>query len=78
MTREDILKSNANVPKSQHEGTFIAMDEFAKQEAISFAQWTQEQDAIMLLGTFAWERLGDPKQYSSEEFYQLYLKSITV
>jgi len=78
MNKEEILSKNASVPKPQREGTFDAMDEYAKQEAIGFAEWmTKNYDAhFPILGGavhhWTYKGLMGGEQYTTDQLYTIF------
>ena len=89
MTKEDFLKEAYNnyfgspnwdnsVAKHNIEWIRPAIDEYAKQEAIAFAKFAMEnswQELNFGVTSRTWVSRDDYREYSDEEFYQLYLKS---
>lgn len=53
------------------------LDEYAKQQAISFAKWTEENSYAMLLGGEYWEVPYEGpygKQYTTDQLYNLFIE----
>ena len=82
MTKEEIRHKNdifiiSDVTFDEH-NIYAAMDEYAKQEAICFAKFAMQNSWQELnfggMGRM-WVNRNDYREYSDEDFYELYLKS---
>lgn len=76
-TKEELLFVTPTIEHNgttwhSNNGTKRVMDEFAKEVAIDFSQWAASSGWELVFGAFAWERLGDSKQLSTGELYNLY------
>lgn len=81
-SKEEIVAQYDNTHVSLLTRAYLAMDEYAKQEAIGFDNWKIEKEwySLNIDGQKMWERGGVAGSYerkSPDELYDLYLKSKT-
>ena len=86
MTKEEILKSgnehsvldDINIYDGDLDNVYRAMDQYAEQEAMSFAQWIgQEVNPFLMQENGKWiQANGNATEFTTAELYQLFLSSI--
>lgn len=82
MSKEEILENKIGVNYAREFGgsltidVFDAMDEYAKQEAIGFAEWLQENGWEKYIGENNWRnRMGYATEYTTEQLYSMQPKN---
>ena len=80
-SKEEILfsgKFNANLYASVQLNTiFESMDEYSKEVAIGFLEWTSKEDYMRLSNTVGhkWFKIGKVPTFTTDGLFELYLKS---
>jgi hypothetical protein len=70
------LQNGNNVIDGDADCAFEAMDIYAKQEAIEFAEWASYHfDKRIINGVVLWKPINEAQLLSTEAIYNFYLKS---
>ena len=79
MTKKEIVRKHANgwvggmTGGDEERIVYPSMDEYAKQEAIDFAKYVDDEGYTQLLDEDKWGSFN--RELNTEQLYELYLKS---